>query len=105
MVSWQKSTPERILRANSIQSSFPYSNINIQNWEAIGANTLGSVVKSTNANGKLSQPKRSELTGAVVSSNLFENLPSNNFDLTHLRATSEQKITLPRVDCIFSNTN
>ena len=98
LVSWQKSTPERILRANSIQSSFPYSNINIQNWEAIGANTLGSVVKSTNANGKLSQPKRSEFTGAVVSSNLFENLPSNNFDLTHLRATSEQKITLPIVE-------
>jgi hypothetical protein len=96
IASWQKSSNESILRANSIQSSFPSRTTNLQQWAAPGANTLGSVVNSTNAKGKISHPKRSELAGDVVSSNLVENSPSNNSDRTHLRTTSEQKIELPR---------
>ena len=94
--SWQKFSSESILRANSIQPSFPSRTTNLQKWAAPGANTLGSVVKLTNAKGKLSHPKRSELVGDVVSLNLVENLPSNNSVRTHLHTTSKQKIELPR---------
>ena len=96
IASWQKSSSESILRANSIQRSFPSRTTNLQKWVAPGANTLASVVKLTNAKGKLSHPKRSEFAGDVVSSNLVENSPSNNSVRTHLRTTSEQKIELPR---------
>lgn len=84
------------MRANSIQLSFPSRTTNLQKWEAPGANTLGSVVKPTNAKGKVSHPKRFESAGVVVSSNLLETPPSNNFDRIHLRTTSEQKIELPK---------
>jgi outer membrane protein TolC len=96
IASWQKSSNESILRANSIQPSFPSHTTNLQKWAAPGANTLGSVVKPTNAKGQLSHPKRSELAGDVISSNLVEDSPSNNSDRTHVRGTSEQKIELPR---------
>ena len=94
--SWQKSSSESILRANSIQQSLPSRTTNLPKWADRGANTLGSVVKLTNAKDQLSHPKRSELAGDVVSSNLVENSPSNNSVRTHLRSTSEQKIELPR---------
>jgi outer membrane protein TolC len=95
IASWQKSSSESILRANSIQPSFPGRTTNLHKWVAPGANTLGSVVKPTNAKSQLSQPKRSELAGDVVSSNIIENSPSNNSDGTDIHTTSEQKIELP----------
>ncbi len=95
IASLQKSSSESILRANSIQPSFSTRTANIQKWAALGANTLGSFIKSKGTKDKLSHPKGSEFSGVVVSSTLFESLPFNNSDLTHIHAIFKQKIELP----------
>jgi outer membrane protein TolC len=92
---WQKFSS--ILPSNSIQASFPGRTTSLQKWDAAVASTLGSNVKPTNAKGKFFHPERSKLAGAVESSNLVEDSPSNNFYLTHIRASSEEKIEPPIV--------
>jgi outer membrane protein TolC len=82
--------------SNSVQASFSSHLTNSQNRNAFGAIHLGSAVNPKNANGKFSQPKRSESVDNFASLTLFKSFPSNNFNRTHVLANSEQKIELPR---------